>query len=72
MWYMSHKRYLTLGHVWRYDVDMFNGKEEYRLPPEELTGEEILEQLTHVRETIFGKALGKNMGKKKQWSKRLN
>ena len=53
-------------------MDTFNGKEEHRLPPEELTGEDILEQLTHVGETIFGKASGKNRGKKKQSSERLN
>ena len=47
MCYMGHRRYLTPGHAWRYDVDTFDGKEEHRLPPEELTGEDILEQLMH-------------------------
>ena len=72
MCYMDHRRYLTPGHAWRYDVDTFDGKEEHRLPPGELTGKDILEQLMHVGETIFGKASGKNKGKKKQSSERLN
>lgn len=59
MCYLGHRRYLPMNHSWRKNRTMFNGEEEYDQPPRELSGEDILMQLTKVREVRFSKALKK-------------
>ena len=44
-----------MTHRWRHDVDIFDGKKEFRAALEEVTGEEILQQLESVPLCSFGK-----------------
>nr|XP_027062802.1 uncharacterized protein LOC113689186 [Coffea arabica]XP_027100959.1 uncharacterized protein LOC113720217 [Coffea arabica] len=53
--YLGHRHFLPDNHVWRNDGKKFNGRVERRLKPQELSGEEILEQLKVVEGVIFGK-----------------
>ncbi|WMV33796.1 hypothetical protein MTR67_027181 [Solanum verrucosum] len=42
--YMGHRRYLPLNHKWRNDKAPFDNTIEHRLPPEMLSGDDILDQ----------------------------
>jgi len=46
--YMCHRKWLPRGHVWRQKGELFDGTEDHRLEPEELSKDELLQQLTHV------------------------
>jgi len=43
--YMGHRRWLPQGHVWRIRKELFDGTEEHRLEPEELSGDQLLQQV---------------------------
>ncbi|KAL6323438.1 hypothetical protein AAG906_039008 [Vitis piasezkii] len=45
--YMGHRRFLPLNHSWRRSRQ-HDGKLEHRPPPKTLSGEDILQQLSHV------------------------
>ena len=53
--FLGHHRYLPAMHAWRHDVDIFDGNKEFRVAPEEVTGEEILQQLESIPLCSFGK-----------------
>ncbi|KAH7862248.1 hypothetical protein Vadar_002030 [Vaccinium darrowii] len=71
--YMGHRRYLDHNHVWRRSKK-FDGKQEYRSKPKILSGEDILRQLIHVSNVIFGKAPNKRKRKRREqelnWTKK--
>jgi hypothetical protein len=48
MCYMGHRRWLPRGHIWRRKGELFDGTEEHRLAPKELSNDELLRQLDHV------------------------
>ena len=52
--YIGHRCYLPLGHRWRRSR-RFDGKFEDRLPPFDLTGEDILAQLSNLEDVPLGK-----------------
>ncbi|XP_059649606.1 uncharacterized protein LOC132295377 isoform X1 [Cornus florida] len=68
--YMCHHRFLSLNHAWRKCKKEFDGKKEDRLPPNELTGNDLLEQLLGLRPVKFGK--GANNKKRKCTPNELN
>ena len=72
--FMGHRRYLPTNHAWRTESAKFDGRVEDRIAPNELSGEEILEQLVHVAANNFGKGRGKNKRKRGvaelNWTKR--
>ena len=39
--YANHKRFLPCNHLFRKQKKAFNGEQEFKLPPKELTGDEI-------------------------------
>ena len=61
--FLGHRQYLPATHAWRHDVDIFDGKKEFRVAPEEVTGEEILRELESVPLCSFGKTQ-----KKRKWA----
>lgn len=54
--YMDYRLFLPTDHKWR-DSKSFNGKVERRGPPNELTGEEILAQVSDLENMKFGKKI---------------
>ncbi|CAN1761750.1 hypothetical protein LINPERHAP1_LOCUS8021 [Linum perenne] len=52
--YLGHRRFLPINHRWRKDKK-FNGKNELRLRPPFLCGDEVIAQLTQVTERLPGK-----------------
>ncbi|XP_042967343.1 uncharacterized protein LOC122300620 [Carya illinoinensis] len=54
--YMGHRRFLPLDHIWRRRKNLFNGKEDHRLPPQVLSGSDILSQLYMLDDLQFGKS----------------
>ncbi|KAK9277062.1 hypothetical protein L1049_006601 [Liquidambar formosana] len=64
--YMDHHRYLPLEHSWRKRMTMFNGKQEHRLQPRDLSGDDVLEQLSLVEEVSFGKPPKKKKRKRSE------
>ncbi|XP_062147815.1 uncharacterized protein LOC133856781 [Alnus glutinosa] len=42
---MGHRRWLPQGHAWRIRKELFDGTEEHRLKPEELSGDQLLQQV---------------------------
>ena len=67
--YMGHNRYLDLGHSWRRSKK-FDGKKETRLNPQELSGDDVLEQLNLLSTFRAGKHSSNK--KKKRRPKELN
>ncbi|WVZ49393.1 hypothetical protein U9M48_000759, partial [Paspalum notatum var. saurae] len=63
--YMEHRRFVDENHQFRFDVDKFGGKTEFRPAPTPLSGEQILE-CTKDLNPIFGK----DPSRKKPASKR--
>jgi hypothetical protein len=45
MCYMAHRRWLPQGHVWLIRKELFDGTKEHRLEPEELSGDQLLQQV---------------------------
>ncbi|XP_042972802.1 uncharacterized protein LOC122304609 [Carya illinoinensis] len=57
---MGHHRFLPLGHIWRKKKSIFNGSTEHRgRPPQQLSGEDILNQLQNIPDIDFGKSTKK-------------
>ncbi|XP_024028761.1 uncharacterized protein LOC112093797 [Morus notabilis] len=52
--YMGHRRYLSLDHAWRSNLN-FDGSVETRMPPESKTGEELLLELSKLWVPMPGK-----------------
>ncbi|KAH0643766.1 hypothetical protein KY290_035217 [Solanum tuberosum] len=46
--YMGHRRYLPLSHKWRNDKASFDNTIEHMLPPEMLSGDDILDQVADL------------------------
>ncbi|XP_058202288.1 uncharacterized protein LOC131316841 [Rhododendron vialii] len=61
--YMGHRRFLDHNHVWRRSKK-FDGKQDHRSKPEILSGEDVLRQLTHFSNIIFGKPPNKKKRKR--------
>ncbi|XP_042944749.1 uncharacterized protein LOC122278634 [Carya illinoinensis] len=53
--YMGHCRFLPAAHSWRKKKAAFNGNDDHRPPPPELTGHDLLQQLLQLRNVEFGK-----------------
>jgi hypothetical protein len=53
--YMCHRRWLPPDHEWHQERELFNGTKEYRLTPEEMSRDQLLQQLIHVEHVQFGK-----------------
>ena len=51
---MGHRRFLSPGHKFRMTRNRFDGKEERRNPPPQLSGVDILRQVDDI-EVVFGK-----------------
>ncbi|XP_050387516.1 uncharacterized protein LOC126803829 [Argentina anserina] len=43
--YLGHRRWLPADHEWRYDAAAFDGFQEFRMKPQEWSGDEILDKL---------------------------
>jgi hypothetical protein len=56
--YMGHRRWLPRGHIWRRKGELFDGTEEHRLAPKELSKDELLRQLDRVTGVKLGKGSG--------------
>ena len=52
--YMGHRRFLPLEHNWRQQKEFFDGTKEHRIAPNELSGDQLLQQLMNVPEVQFG------------------
>jgi hypothetical protein len=55
MCYMGHRRFLPQGHIWRKKKVLFDGTEEHSMAPNELSGDQLLQQLMDVPPVQFGK-----------------
>ncbi|XP_042515263.1 uncharacterized protein LOC122089606 [Macadamia integrifolia] len=64
--YLGHRRFLPQEHRFRRDKRSFDGHEEHRLQPKQLSGNDILEHLQYIDFPQFGKENNKQSGKKKQ------
>ncbi|XP_040990902.1 uncharacterized protein LOC121238122 [Juglans microcarpa x Juglans regia] len=53
--YMGHRRFLPSGHIWRTKKTIFNGTEDHRMPPRQLSGGDIMHQLNNMAQVHFGK-----------------
>ena len=68
--YMSHRRYLDANHVWRRSKK-FDGRPEHRPKPKELSGDDILAQLSLLsKDFTYGKPPNKR--KRKRTDDELN
>ncbi|XP_038716573.1 uncharacterized protein LOC120009913 [Tripterygium wilfordii] len=67
--YMDHRRFLPLDHPLRKKMRVFNGKQEHRPKPIGLSGDKVLEQLSHIGKVAFGKSQNK---KRKRTDEELN
>ncbi|XP_059454976.1 uncharacterized protein LOC132185188 [Corylus avellana] len=56
--YMYHRRWLPRDHVWRQEKELFDGTEEHRFEPEEMSTDQLLQQLIHVENVQLGKHSG--------------
>ena len=52
--YTGHRRFLPCNHQLRKQNKAFNGEQEFRLPPKELTGDEIFRNVDAIC-TLWGK-----------------
>ncbi|KAL6315671.1 hypothetical protein AAG906_005759 [Vitis piasezkii] len=53
--YMGHRRFLPIDHRFRRDKKSFDGNEEHRAAPKQLSGEDILHQLDGMEHITLGK-----------------
>ena len=58
---MVHRRYLPLNHKWRNDKASFDNTIEHRLPPEMLSGDDILDQVADLDGLQLSKDPQKNI-----------
>ena len=56
--YMCHRRWLPQDHVWCQERELFNGTEEHKLATEEMSRDQLLQQLIHVENVQFRKYSG--------------
>jgi hypothetical protein len=70
--YIGHRRWLLRGHVWRRKGELFNGTEEHRLKPKDLSKDELLQQLMHVTGVQFEKQSGTKRKRIKRTDVELN
>ena len=54
--YMGHRRFLPTDHKFRRDKRSFDGNNEHRVAPKQLSAEEVLHQLDGMKHIILGKA----------------
>ncbi|XP_042944188.1 uncharacterized protein LOC122278155 [Carya illinoinensis] len=66
--YMGHRHFLPLDHIWRRRKGLFNGKEDHRMPPRDIGGYDILTQLQMIEDVQFGKS----RRKRKRTTEELN
>lgn len=57
--YMRHRRFLPLGHKWRFQKSQFDGMIEKKATPKRPSGEQVLSELESLRPITFGK-IGKS------------
>ncbi|GLT26643.1 hypothetical protein SLA2020_016950 [Shorea laevis] len=60
--YMGHRHFLPSNHPWRNDAKAFDEKQEHRVAPKELTGEDIVEQYKLFNQVTFGKSRKRKRG----------
>ena len=53
--YMDHHRFLPINHRFRHDKRSFDGNEEHRKAPKELSREDVLHQLDGMKHITLGK-----------------
>ena len=53
--YMGHRRFLPIDHIFRRDKKSFDGKEEHRAAPKQLSKEDVLHQLYGMEHITLGK-----------------
>ena len=53
--YMGHRRFLPIDHIFRRDKKSFDGKEEHRAAPKQLSREDVLHQLDGMKHITLGK-----------------
>jgi hypothetical protein len=70
MCYMGHRRFLPQRHIWRKKKALFDGTEEHSMAPNELSGDQLLQQLMNVTNVQFGK--GETTRKRKRTPNELN
>lgn len=63
--YMDHRRFLTHDHPFRSMAASFDGTQEHRLKPRQLTGSEIFEVVKNIKNDWGKKKKGDNRKKKK-------
>ena len=51
--YMGHRRFLPSDHSWRRKTMIFDGKQDHRPPPKELSGEDVIKQLSNIGDYIW-------------------
>ncbi|XP_040994337.1 uncharacterized protein LOC121240879 [Juglans microcarpa x Juglans regia] len=71
--YMGHHRFLFANHLWQKKKSCFNGKDDHRMPPNRLSGPDIVRQLSLLRDVEFGKGRKKRKrtAKELNWTKRM-
>ena len=52
---MGHRRFLPIDHIFRRDKKSFDGKEEHRAAPKQLSKEDVLHQLYGMEHITLGK-----------------
>ncbi|KAL6272496.1 hypothetical protein ACE6H2_023188 [Prunus campanulata] len=71
--YIGHRKWLPINHPYRRQRAAFNGKPEYGMPPEPLTGEEVLhmvEDINYIWGSKIGGSVGENDGDRVCWKKK--
>ena len=53
--YMDHRRFLPIDHKFRCDKKSFDGNEEHRAAPKQLSREDVLHQLDGMKYITLGK-----------------
>ncbi|XP_026413256.1 uncharacterized protein LOC113309041 isoform X2 [Papaver somniferum] len=69
--YLCHRRFLNPGHTWR-DSRLHDGHKEKRDPPEEKTGEQLLQQMQNLGINSFGKHPSYSTKKRKRSKEELS
>ncbi|RVW97993.1 hypothetical protein CK203_028978 [Vitis vinifera] len=64
--YMGHRRFLPIDHRFRRDKKSFDGNEEHRAAPKQLSGEDILHQLDGMEHITLGKTSKNKMSAKRK------
>lgn len=70
--YMGHRRFLPTDHIWRTRKGLFNDKEDRRMPPRDLGGDDVQTQLHMIGDVQFGKSRRKRKRTVEElnWTKR--